>query len=147
MKKAKSKIFVIISAVVVLSGCGIKSNPVPSISMVDYRPLVGNIMATPQEDGVLLSWELNDKKGAIRNIYIERSQPGAAGNECPGCPQTFERIGQTRIERLLLPREQLKKMSFADKNVEKGKTYNYRLILCDEADVCQDKPAAQITFN
>ncbi len=134
-------------AAVVLSGCGIKNNPVPSVSMVDYRPLVGNIMATPQEDGVLLSWELNDKKVAIRNIYIERSQPGAAGNECPGCPQTFERMGRLRVERLLLPREQLKKMSFTDKKVEKGKMYNYRLLLCDEADVCQDKPAAQITFN
>lgn len=147
MKKARSKIFIIVMAAVVLFGCGIKNNPVPSVSMVDYRPLVGNILAASQDDAVVLSWELNDKKGVIRNIYVERSQPGTSGNECPGCPQTFERMGQLRIERLLLPREQLKKMSFTDKKVEKGKTYNYRLILCDEADVCQDKPAAQITFN
>ncbi len=147
MKRGKSKKLIIITLVIILCGCGIKSNPVPSVSMVDYRPLVVNILAAPQDDAVVLSWELSDKKGAIRNIYIERSQPGTSGNECPGCPQTFERMGQLRIERLLLTREQLKQMSFTDKKVEKGKTYNYRLILCDEADVCQDKPAAQITFN
>jgi len=147
LKRGKSKKLIIITLVIILCGCGIKSNPVPSVSMVDYRPLVVNILAAPQDDAVVLSWELSDKKGAIRNIYIERSQPGTSGNECPGCPQTFERMGQLRIERLLLTREQLKQMSFTDKKVEKGKTYNYRLILCDEADVCQDKPAAQITFN
>jgi len=147
LKSPKSKKLVVVTALIILAGCGIKNNPVPSVSMVDYRPLVGNILAAPQDDAVVLSWELNDKKGAIRNIYVERSQPGTSGNECPGCPQTFERMGQLRIERLLLTREQLKQMSFTDKKVEKGKTYNYRLILCDEADVCQDKPAAQITFN
>lgn len=147
MKKTKSKIFVMAMALIVFSGCGIKSNPVPAVSLADYRSLVGNIQAVSKDDAVLLSWELNDKKGAINNIFIERSRPGEAGSECPGCPQAFERIGHIQIDRPWFSREQVRKFDYADKKAEKGKTYNYRLMLCDEAGVCQDKSAAQINFN
>ena len=148
MKVKKNRLFVICAAFMLfIVGCGIKSNPVPVVSMVDYRQMVSNIEAGSSDDAVVLKWDLNNKKDAIKNIFIERSEQGSAGNECPGCPQKYERIGQVEVSPSLLPSAQIKKQSFADKKVERGKIYNYRLMLCDDAGVCQDKPGAQINFK
>ena len=147
IKPSKYKICVVLALVFVFFGCGVKNNPIPRTSMIDYRPMVDKIEAVSKDDAVVLSWELNDEDALIKNIYIERSEQGAAGNECPECPQKFERIGHLEISKPLLGKQKTKKQGFVDTKVEKGKIYNYRLMLCDIAGVCQDKPATQVNFK
>ncbi len=146
MKAKQNKFLISLLLVFFAVGCGIKSDPVPLVSMIDYRQMISNVNASVQDNSVVMTWQLNDKRSAIKNIYVERSEVGGPGNECVGCPQKYERIGQKEIIPSLLKSAQIKNQSFTDTNVEQGKTYNYRLILCDDAGVCQEKSGAQIKF-
>lgn len=146
MKAKQNKFLISLLLVLFAVGCGIKSDPVPLVSMIDYRQMISNVNVSVQDSSVVLTWQLNDKRSAIKNIYVERSEVGGPGNECVGCPLNYERIGQKEIIPSLLKSAQIKKQSFTDTNVEQGKTYNYRLILCDDSGVCQEKPGAQIKF-
>jgi hypothetical protein len=142
----QNKFLISLLLVLFAVGCGIKSDPVPLVSMIDYRQMISNVNASVQDNSVVMTWQLNDKRSAIKNIYVERSEVGGPGNECVGCPLNYERIGQKEIIPSLLKSAQIKNQSFTDTNVEQGKTYNYRLILCDDAGVCQEKSGAQIKF-
>ncbi|HDS05940.1 MAG TPA: hypothetical protein ENN95_02740, partial [Deltaproteobacteria bacterium] len=144
MKAKQNKLLISLLLVLFAAGCGIKSNPVPLVSMVDYRQMISDVKASAADNSVVLTWQLNDKRSVIKNIYVERSEVGGQGNECAGCPLNYERIGQKEIIPSLLKSAQIKKQSFTDTNVEEGKTYNYRLMLCDDAGVCQEKSGAQI---
>ena len=146
MKAKQNKFLISLLLVLFAVGCGIKSDPVPLVSMIDYRQMISNVNASVQDNSVVMTWQINDKRSAIKNIYVERSEVGGPGNECVGCPQKYERIGQKEIIPSLLKSAQIKNQSFTDTNVEQGKTYNYRLILCDDAGVCQEKSGAQIKF-
>lgn len=146
MKARQNKFLISLLLVFFAVGCGIKSDPVPLVSMIDYRQMISNVNASVQDNSVVMTWQLNDRRSAIKNIYVERSEVGGPGNECVGCPLKYERIGQKEIIPSLLKSAQIKNQSFTDTNVEQGKTYNYRLILCDEAGVCQEKSGAQIKF-
>jgi len=147
LKGKQNRFLIILFSALFIFGCGIKANPVPFVSMVDYRQMISNVNASVQDNSVVLTWQLNDKRSAIKNIYVERSEVGGPGNECVGCPQKYERIGQKEIIPSLLKSAQIKKQSFTDTNVEQGRTYNYRLILCDDAGVCQEKSGAQINLK
>jgi len=146
LKAKQNKFLISLLLVLFAVGCGIKSDPVPLVSMIDYRQMISNVNASVQDNSVVMTWQLNDKRSAIKNIYVERSEVGGPGNECVGCPLNYERIGQKEIIPSLLKSAQIKNQSFTDTNVEQGKTYNYRLILCDDAGVCQEKSGAQIKF-
>ncbi len=147
MKGKQNRFLIGLLLTLLIVGCGIKGDPVPLVSMVDYRQMISDVKASVQDNSVVLTWQLNDKRSAIKNIYIERSEVGGQGNECVGCPQKYDRIGQKEIISPLLKSAQLIKQSFTDISVEEGKTYNYRLILCDNAGVCQEKSGAQINFK
>jgi hypothetical protein len=38
-------------------------------------------------------------------------------------------------------------LSFTDKKVVQGKIYNYRLMLCDDSEVCLDGAAVEINIK
>jgi hypothetical protein len=38
-------------------------------------------------------------------------------------------------------------LSYTDKQVVKGKIYNYRLILCDDAGICREAAVAEINYK
>ncbi|MBN1473619.1 MAG: hypothetical protein JW914_03305 [Syntrophaceae bacterium] len=147
MKGKQNRFLIGLLLALFIIGCGIKGNPVPLVSMVDYCQMISDVKASAADNSVVLTWQLNDKRSAIKNIYFERSDVGGPVNECVGCPQKYERIGQKKIVPSLLKSAQIKKQSFTDTNVEQGKTYNYRLILCDDAGVCQEKSGAQINLK
>lgn len=148
-RKNKKRFFVILSLAVFIVACGIKSNPVPSMSMIDYRPMISEIQAEPTDNAVVLKWKLDDKKGVIKNIFIERSEQGTAGNECADCPRKYERVGQLKVNQSLPSRgkDQAKEQSFVDEKVEKERTYDYRLVVCDDKDICQERYGVQINFK
>lgn len=77
-------------------------------------------------------------------MNIERSQLGGAGNACKDCPRTFERIGQLPV---LKARSEKDDYKYTDSIVEKGKTYSYRLKLCDDAGNCRESQTAEIDFK
>ena len=149
MKRAKGKnsVFVCLVLLFVIIGCGLKSNPQAMRSMPDYRLIVKDMQTIPGDESVILKWNFQDRDGKINYINIEKSEVGTAGNDCKDCPRTFERISQMQIKGIISDNKVSSALSYTDKKVVKGKIYNYRLILCDDAGVCQEAAAAEIIYN
>jgi hypothetical protein len=131
---------------ILLTGCGLKGNPVP-LSAVSYQQrIVQNMKAISSGEAVILKWDFYNTDVKIKYINIERSEVGSAGNECKDCPRTFERIGQIPVGRIMENKES-NIHSFTDKKVVQGKTYNYRLMLCDNFNICLESSTAEINFK
>jgi hypothetical protein len=128
-----------------LTGCGFKSNPIPY--PVDARPVIKNMEALIIGETVVLKWNFQDRNGLINYIGIERSELGTVGNECKNCPRTYARIGQINVKEGKPADKEQKVLSFTDSKAEKGKTYNYRLMLCEENRNCSEASTAEINFK
>ena len=140
MKKdlVKNKTLWITVLFLLLSGCGLKANPVPLVSADLPMPVADKLAAKAKENAIVLTWMLNDPAGRIRYIDIARSRLGSPGNVCKDCPGTFEKIGQLRVDD---PKKS--EYSFTDFLTEKGQTYSYRLKLCDEAQMCSESQTVE----
>jgi hypothetical protein len=145
--KGKNSVFVCLVLLFVVSGCGLKSNPQAMRSIPDYRLIVKDMQAISSDEAVILKWNFQDRDGKINYINIEKSEVGSAGNECKDCPRTFDRISQMQIKGIILDNKVSRALSYTDKKVVKGRIYNYRLILCDDAGVCQEASAAEINYK
>jgi len=132
---------------VVISGCGLKANPQSIRSMTDYRLIVKDMQAISSDGAVILKWNFQDMDGKINYINIEKSEVGSAGNECKDCPRRFERISQMQIKEIILDNKVSSALSYTDKKVVKGRIYNYRLILCEDAGICLEAAAAEINYK
>ncbi len=143
----KSSLIVCLVLFFVISGCGLKANPISIKSITDYRLIVKDMQAIMSDDAVILKWNFHDTYGKINYINIEKSEVGSAGNECKDCPRIFERISQMQIKGIMLDNKVPRALSYNDKKVIKGKIYNYRLILCDDEGVCQEASAAEINYK
>jgi hypothetical protein len=145
--QGENRVFVCLVLLVVISGCGLKANPEAMRSMPDYRLIVKDMQAISSDEAVILKWNFQDMDGKINYINIEKSEVGSAGNECKDCPRTFERISQMQIKEVILDNKVSSAMSYTDKKVAKGKIYNYRLILCEDAGICLEATAAEINYK
>ena len=145
--KGKNSVFVCLVLLFVIIGCGLKSNPQAMRSIPDYRLIVKDMQAILGDDAVMLKWNFQDVNGKINYINIEKSEVGTAGNECKDCPRTFERISQMQIKEIVLDNKVPSILSYTDKKVVKGKIYNYRLMMCDDAGICQEASVAEINYK
>jgi hypothetical protein len=96
---------------------------------------------------VILSWNFYGKGSKINYIAIEKSELGSAGNECRDCPRTFERIGQVSVKEIKQENNEYSNLNFTDKEVVNGKTYNYRLLICDDFNICRESSAMDVNFK
>jgi hypothetical protein len=126
-------------------GCGIKSNPVSFKSVSDDALIIRNLKAAIDGDAVILQWHFNGGDLKDHDIAIEKSEAGGAGNECPNCPKTFERVGRIAVKALKQENEGYYR--YIDKEVIKGKTYYYRLLLCEGFNNCSEKAVTKINFE
>ncbi|MRR15644.1 MAG: hypothetical protein EG826_04215 [Deltaproteobacteria bacterium] len=125
-------------------GCGLKANPVPQASEVAKAKYDPQLHLTAEEKAVVLAWQIRNVEGRISHFNIEKSELGSAGNTCRDCPRSFERIGQVSAMRSGNGKE---KFVFTDSQVDKGKTYNYRLGICDVSGVCDESQIVEIDFK
>jgi len=144
---AKYSVFYCLILLIIVTGCGLKGNPIASTSVIDYKNLVKNIEASILNDSVVLKWDFYNKDGIINYILIEKSEVGSAGNECKGCPRTYERIGRIFVKESAREDKKFQAFNFADKKVERDKTYNYRLMLCDADNFCSEASNTEINFK
>ena len=149
MKKAQVKYRISCYSIllVLIMGCGLKGNPVALNASPDYQQIIKNLAAVSADDGIALKWDFYDKSGLINSINIEKSEVGSTGNECKDCPRTFERIGQIPVKEPVPEDKKIKTFNFTDKKVERGKTYNYRLMLCDDGGLCREASGVDVNFN
>ena len=145
--QGKNSLYICLALLVVISGCGLKANPVPITSIADYRLIIKNMQAIPSDEAVILKWNFQDIGGKINYINIEKSEVGSAGNECKECPRTYELISQMQIKGIILDNKVSRALSYTDKKVVKGKIYNYRLMLCDDADICLESSVVEVNYK
>ncbi len=143
MKKfsTKSKILFGLVLIFLVAGCGLKGNPVPSMTVVSQSQERQKLTASAAENAVMLTWQLQDATGKISYITIEKSILGSTGNICRDCPRVFEKIAQFSVKK------DHQDYRLSDASVEKGKIYSYRLKLCDEAGVCRESQTVEIDFK
>ena len=101
--------------------------------------------AVVSDNAVVLKWDFYGKDSKINYIAVEKSEVGSTGNECKDCPRTFARIGQITLKEI--KQENKGYISFTDKKVTQGKTYNYRLLLCDDFNNCLENAITEINFK
>ena len=143
----KYSIFACLMTLIIFTGCGLKGNPVSLSAVSEQRSIVQNMKAVSSDDVVILKWDFYDKDAKISYINIEKSEVGSAGNECKDCPRTFERLDQVPLQGITPENKESHTLSFTDKKVVHGKTYNYRLMLCDDSGICLEGSAAEINFK
>lgn len=145
MKKssAGNKIALAALCALLLVGCGLKANPVPPASAGAQNPADQELAVSAQGDAAVLNWRL-ESANRVRYTLIERSTLGSPGNLCRDCPRTFERIGRLEAQNAGANGPEYR---FSDVSAEKGKTYSYRLQLCDEAGVCRESQTVEIDFQ
>jgi hypothetical protein len=139
---AKNKLLFGLVLMMLMTGCGLKANPVPKASAVLQNQGEQTLTASAEGNAVVLTWRMENPDGRVRHLTIEKSQLGSAGNICGDCPRTFE-----KVRRLTVGDVMKNDYRFTDPLVEKGKIYRYRLKLCDRADVCRESQTVDIDFK
>lgn len=127
-----------------LSGCGIKGNPVAVSTMSGNVRIVQNLKASASDNAVILEWDFRDKEYKRGYLAIEKSELGSAGNECRDCPRTYERL--SRISLKDVKQQSTDYNNFTDKKVTRGKTYYYRIMFCDDFNVCFENGITEINY-
>jgi hypothetical protein len=141
----KYSIFLCLIMFTNFTGCGVKGNPIILSTIPDNGRILQNLKATVSDNAVILEWDYYGKNSKNNYIALEKSEVGSAGNECKDCPRTFERIGQITLKEM--KRENKGSDSFIDKKVTKGKTYSYRLLFCDDFNICFENAIIEIIFK
>jgi hypothetical protein len=143
----KYSVFACLIMFAIFLGCGVKGNPAILKNVPDNTQIVRNLKTVASDNSVLLKWDIYANDFKNNYIAIEKSELGSAGNECKDCPRTYERIGQVSLNEKKKDRTEYSSFVFFDKKVSRGKTYNYRLLFCDESDVCSESAIAEINFK
>lgn len=133
--------------VIIITGCGLKGNPVPYPTLPEKIPSAKNMEALSENDAIILKWNFQDSAGLISYIGIDRSEAGSPGNECKDCPRTFIRIGQVSVKGTRPAEKELQALSFTDNKAVKGKTYTYRLMLCEDNGNCAEAETVEKIFD
>jgi len=140
---AGNKTVLLVLCVFMLAGCGLKADPVPPASSGVQNGAHQTLAVSAEKDAAVLHWRLASS-GRIRYMIVERSTLGTRGNVCRDCPRTFEPIDRMAADDA---GKSGREYRFSDLSVEKGKTYSYRLQLCDEGDVCRESQTVEIDFQ
>jgi hypothetical protein len=122
--------------ILLAAACGLKGNPVSQKTAEDLTQEESKLTAIVNNESVELTW--SNAKEEDSHVNIERSELGSTGNVCRNCPRSYTRIAQLPLKT---------NSRFIDLSVEKGKSYSYRLGLCDKAGSCRQSLAVEIEFK
>ncbi len=142
------KIILFFIPIAAVLACGLKGNPVMLKNVSgNEQQMVRNLKADASGDAVVLTWNVHADAWGNNYIAVERSEWGTRGNECKDCPRTYEGIGQISLNERQTAGKDPGRLVYLDKKVNRGKIYSYRLLFCNQADVCSESAVAEINFK
>jgi hypothetical protein len=142
-RSAGNRITLCALCALLLTGCGLKANPVPLASAPAQNRASQALAVSAEGGAAVLNWRL-ESSDRVSYTLIERSTLGTTGNICRDCPRTFEPIDRLPADST---GEKSREYRFVDSSVGKGNTYSYRLQLCDETGVCRESQTVEIDFK
>jgi len=143
----KYNIFIYCVAMTCMAGCGVKGNPVRLMDVSNHVQVIRNMKADVAGNAVLLEWDIDTKDLKNNYVAIEKREWSRSGKQCKNCSGSFERIGKVLLNEEKKERKNNSRFIFSDKKVTRGKTYHYRLLLCNELNVCSESAATEINFK
>lgn len=138
------KIFFVIMLANIIS-CGVKGNPVMLSQTQNDAAALRNLRTVISGSAIEIQCDLYGKNSRMNYIAIEKSEVVSIGNECKDCQRGFERIAQVTIKEMNQNHKGY--ISYTDEKVAKGKTYDYRLLLCDEFNNCFQHAVTKIEYK
>lgn len=147
MKKNCVNNSALLMILLMLVSCGVKGNPVPYSVAAGAKPRIINLQGVASADRVELKWNILDLSKSVEFIDIERSDAGSGGNECKDCPALYDKIGQLSLRENDYRSNQKGNLLFTDRNIVKGKIYNYRITMCRENKVCWEPQTIEIKYQ
>lgn len=130
---AGNKVIFFILTVIVIAGCGLKANPV-SKPIQDEKPVI--LTATIADDAIVLFWQSPEETSG--HARIDKSVLGTSGNICKDCPRSYSRIAELTVPGA---------SRYVDEDVEKGKSYDYRISLCDARGDCRQTQTVHVDMK
>lgn len=126
----KAKIVLLITLLLVVSGCGRKGHPIPWESVVPKR--IVDLVAIPREGRLLLEWTVpkeNTDKSLLTDLaefQILRSEGVLIAGECRGCGEKPKAVYEMKLG----GKEEVKgkKMSVLFEDLEPRKVYTYQVV-------------------
>jgi fibronectin type 3 domain-containing protein len=125
----RAKVILLITLLMVVSGCAKKGPPVPWESIVPKR--IVDLEATPREGRLLLEWTIpkeNTDKSPLTDLagfQILRSEGALIGDECRGCGEKTKVIHEMKFD---IKEEAKKKMAVFFEDQEARKVYVHQVV-------------------
>lgn len=124
LKNSTFRLFPVLFAAIMLSGCGVKAYPsIPRQIM----PAQVNDLKYDLKDNILnLSWTIpgtKDEKSVLDRFVIYSSKNALPGNACKKCPVLYKKSGQIRV----MPKHLSKNRITCTQKLEKGYHYIFKV--------------------
>lgn len=125
-----------------VQGCGLKADPAPG-RIQPLKPLT-DIRLQQEAEGIFVRWVVPKQPRTMTRFRLMRSELGADGRSCAGCPPDEVRVADLAIGEAKLVEVEAGMFGYRDGNVEPGRIYRYRVIGCDRTGFCSEPsvPAA-----
>lgn len=122
----------LLTGILLAAGCGKKGDPISA--RVVRPPVIADLGATSQAEGILLGWSMTGPQQGIGGFRILRSDAEAAA-ACPECPQDHRTLVQLTVADSRLQRDG-EAIRYLDAAVRPGRFYSYRVAACDLRGNC-----------
>jgi len=106
--------------------CGKKAPPNPPLKK--ELPLVKDLRAVVEADGVRLTWTIGEADKDVVGFYVYRSKPRPEVSDCPGCTRDFELITSLKV------REGESRFQVVDPYRESRGRFYYQVVPFDKQD-------------
>lgn len=124
------KIILLITLLLLLNACGLKSPPEPWSTVVPKR--IVDLEAKSREERLLLEWTFpkeNTDKSVLTDLVefkILRSEGDLVGDQCRGCGEKAKVVFETKLDRK--GEDKGKRMSLLFEDLEARKVYVYQIV-------------------
>lgn len=119
-----------------ISGCGMKSSPVPPGVIVPKA--VSQLSVQRAGDGISLTWTMPVGIADLTGFRILRSELETGGADCPGCPREYLLLADLSPGSRQLVRESGGMYRYNDFTVRPGYLYAYRVAACYGSGNCSE---------
>jgi len=129
----------------IFQACGVKGDPLtPRLP----APAVTDLKVSRVQGAVQLQWTVPDERTDVARIKVFRSALETGGEDCPGCPRTYELIDEAGPRDSKVVRDGGRGMTYVDAGIRVGRLYTYKIVLCNAAGNCSgDSNTADIRIK